>query len=168
MQLQAALCCAHSMIFITWFLKSNINYIYSQGQPPPSEKFWVRAWYVLSHTEYTYKVFVLHSIVYEAWGTGHGTPRVCGNFSVTCAVHVVELNTFRQIRPSCLNRQIWYIWQGAGSTDWYTRTVVSGRGGGGSLGNPVPCFHSCLLNDAGSVKFITSFWRNVSLYTCHP
>jgi hypothetical protein len=33
------------MVFITHVLKSNINYMWPQGQPPhPSEKFWVCLW----------------------------------------------------------------------------------------------------------------------------
>jgi hypothetical protein len=44
MQLQTVFCCAYSMIFITQFLKPDINYIYPQGpSPPPKEKFWERA-----------------------------------------------------------------------------------------------------------------------------
>jgi hypothetical protein len=35
MQLAAELCCTYSMIFITLFLKSNINYIQPQGRPLP-------------------------------------------------------------------------------------------------------------------------------------
>jgi hypothetical protein len=40
-QLQAALCCTYSVIFITELLKSNINYIQPQGQPlpPPQGKY---------------------------------------------------------------------------------------------------------------------------------
>jgi hypothetical protein len=38
MQLQRVLCCTYTMIFITQFLKPHINYIQSQGQPPPQGK----------------------------------------------------------------------------------------------------------------------------------
>jgi hypothetical protein len=47
MQMQTVLCYSYiyDMIFITWYLVPNINYIYPHSQPPhspfPNQKFWV-------------------------------------------------------------------------------------------------------------------------------
>jgi hypothetical protein len=134
MQLQTVLCysCTYNMMFITQFLKANINYIYSlrvnPPPPPASEKFWVCAsikkiiakrWAVLyTDTESRVAKSVQWLLGLDDWGLISRGDRNIYSSLPLCPRSLLDLHVFSLVFSGQRGQYFWDL-------KWLGREAVS-------------------------------------------